>query len=385
MGVRRLAEVPGFGIDRVAAAAGEDPDILRMENLDTDVAPPEAALRATRDAVGEDEANSWLPFTGKADMRRAVSEFVERRSGIRYEPDTEIVITCGEGDGMLDALLSTTDFEDEVVLTDPTYAGMINRVRLAGAVPVLAPLHVEEGEWRMDPDALRDAVTDRTRALFLCNPGMPTGFVMNDVEWEAVADLCRERDLWLIYLAWLEAILFDGRRVVHPSSLPGMRDRVITVGTVSLEQRMIGWRIGWVVSPAELMEDISRVHIYNGLTPGGIAQAGAVAALREPDQDVRDAVAEWQRRRDTVLEVLEGLPTVRPAGGWAALIDARWLGIEPPALSMALLEQKVAATPMGAWGKTVAPRYVRLVYSNEPVDRLRLLGERMRAAIEASR
>jgi aspartate/methionine/tyrosine aminotransferase len=385
MGVRRLAEVPGFGIDRVAAAAGEDPEILRMENLDTDVVPPESALRATRDAVGEDEANSWLPFIGKADMRRAVSEFIERRSGIHYEPETEIVITCGEGDGMLDALLSTTDFEDEVILTDPTYAGMINRVRLAGAVPVLAPLHVEDGEWRLDPDALRAAVTGRTRALFVSNPGMPTGFVMNDLEWEALADLCRERDLWLIYLAWLEAVLFDRRRVVHPSSLPGMRDRVITVGSVTLEQRMIGWRIGWVVAPSELMEDISRVHIYNGLTPGGIAQAGAVAALREPEQDVRDAVTEWERRRDTVLEVLEGLPTVRPAGGWAALIDARSLGIEPPDLSMALLDQKVAATPMTVWGKTVAPRYLRLVYSNEPVDRLRLLGERMRAAIEASR
>src|SRR6476620_4927888 len=174
MGVRRLDEIPGFNIDRVAAAAGDDPDILRMENLDTDVPPPSAAFVATRAAVGEDDANSWLPFTGRDDLKEAVAAFVERRGGPRYDGPREIVITCGEGEAMLDALFCLTDPGDEVILTDPTYAGMLNRVRLAGAVPRLVPLRVVDGAWRLDLDALRAAASDRTCVVFINNASFPS-------------------------------------------------------------------------------------------------------------------------------------------------------------------------------------------------------------------
>jgi N-succinyldiaminopimelate aminotransferase len=157
MSVRRLAHIPGFNIDRVAAAAGDDPDVLRMENLDTDIPPPAAALEATRAAIGEDDANNWLPFTGRDDLKEAVAAYIERRGGPRYDGRREIVITSGEGDAMLDALFCLTDPGDEVILTDPTYAGMLNRVRLVGAVPQLVPLRVADGERRLDLDALQGA------------------------------------------------------------------------------------------------------------------------------------------------------------------------------------------------------------------------------------
>jgi N-succinyldiaminopimelate aminotransferase len=382
MRTKRMTEIPGFGIDRVAAAVGEDPDVLRLENLDTDLVPPETALRATLEAVGQDDANSWLPFTGKTNLRRAVADQFEERSGVSVDPDTQVVITCGDGDAMVDALFVTTDPGDEVILVDPTYAGMINRVRIVGAVPRLAPLRPEEGEWRLDTDALAGAVTDRTRAIFVANPGMPSGNHLSDEEWEAIASICRERDVWLIYLAWMERILFDGRPYRHPASLPDMADRVVHVGCVTMEQRMIGWRIGWVVSPAELDDDAARAHIYNGLTPGGIAQAGSVAALQAPPDDLTAAVAEWERRRNTTLEQLEGLPAVRSAGGWSLLMDVEAMGLTPPDLSAALVDQKVAATPMTTWGERVSPRFIRFVYSNEPVERLSRLGERLRRAVD---
>src|SRR5215210_782033 len=112
---RRLDDIPGFNIDRVAAAAGDDPEVLRLENLDTDIAPPAAALEATRASVGEDDANSWLPFNGREDLKEAVVGYIERRGGPRYDPRREAVITCGEGEAMLDALLCLTDPGDEVV------------------------------------------------------------------------------------------------------------------------------------------------------------------------------------------------------------------------------------------------------------------------------
>jgi N-succinyldiaminopimelate aminotransferase len=382
MGTQRMAGIPGFGIDRVAAVVGDDPEVLRLENLDTDLPPPEDAMRATREAVGDDDANSWLPFTGKADLRRAVADQVEERSGVAFDPDSQVVITCGEGDAMVDALFVTTDPGDEVILTDPTYAGMINRVRIVGAVPRLVPLHPESGEWRLDTEALAKAVSGRTKAIFVANPGMPTGNHLNDEEWEAIASISREREVWVVYLAWMERILFDQRPYRHPASLPDMADRVIHVGCVTMEQRMIGWRIGWVVSPAEVADDTARAHIYNGLTPGGIAQAGAVAALHAPAEDLAQAVAEWERRRDAMLDQLEGLPAVRPAGGWSLLMDVAALGLTPLDLSRALVEQKVAATPMTTWGERVSPGYIRFVYSNEPVERLSEFGKRLRSALD---
>ncbi len=385
MSVRRLREIPGFNIDRVAAAAGDDPDVLRLENLDTDLRPPAAAIAATRRALDEDEANSWLPFTGRDDLKDAIAAYIERRGGPRYDGRREIVITCGEGDAMLDALFCLLDPGDEVILTDPTYAGMINRVRLVGAVPRLARLQVIHDEWRLDLDALRAAASDRTRVVFINNASFPTGWVASDEEWSAIAELCRDRDLRLLYWGGFEGVLFDGRSVVHPAALPGMRDRTVIVGAPSLEQRMIAWRVGWVVAPGDLVNDVSRVHIYNGLVSSGFAQVGVRAALAEPPGDLAAANAEWQRRRDETLRQLDGLPVVRPAGAWSLLLDAAALGLDCQAVSDCLLARKVAATPMRGWGGEVAERHVRFVFSNEPVERLRLLGDRVRAALDLAR
>jgi N-succinyldiaminopimelate aminotransferase len=377
----RLADIPGFGIDRVAAAAGSDPAVLRMENLDTDLPPPAGVVEATRAAVGVDEYNSYLPFTGRSDLKQEVAAHLLRRSGVSYDPAGQVVIVCGDGDGMNDALHATTDVGDEVILTDPVYAGMLNRVRLVGAVPRLVPMRVEAGAWRLDLDALRDAVTPRTRAVFLMNPSFPTGARLNAAEWDAIARLCVEHDLWLLYWSIFEGVVFDGAPVVHPASLPGMAARTITIGTVSMEWRMIGWRVGWLVGPEPVMPDLALVHIYNGLTPGGIGMAGAVAALRTPAEDLRACVAEWQRRRDAVVEQLDGLPAVSADGGWSLVMDARRLGIQPGELSLRLIEEKVAATPMTGWGGEVAAPHIRFVFSNEPVERLQTLGERVRRAL----
>jgi aspartate/methionine/tyrosine aminotransferase len=384
MSVARLEHIPGFNIDRVAAAAGDDPDVLRLENLDTDIPPPAEAIEATRVAIGEDEANSWLPFTGRNDLKDAVAAYVERRGGPRYDGRREIVITSGEGDAMLDALFCLTDPGDEVVLTDPTYAGMLNRVRLVGAVPRLVPLHLAEGEWRLDLEALPAAVTERTRVVFLNNASFPSGWVASDEEWEAVASICRERDLRLLYWAGFEAVLFDDRPIRQPAALVDMRDRTVTVGAPSLEQRMIAWRVGWVVAPGELVNDLSRVQIYNGLVPSGFAQIGTRVALGLPDEHLEAANAECQRRREETLRQLEGLPAVRPAGGWSLLLDVATLGLDCVEVSNRLLEQKVAATPMRGWGGEIADRQVRFVFSNEPIERLALLGERVRAALAAA-
>jgi N-succinyldiaminopimelate aminotransferase len=377
----RLSEIPGFGIDRVAAAAGSDPEVLRLENLDTDLPPPPGVIEATRAAVGLDEFNSYLPFTGRDDLKAAVAAHLEERGGVAYDPATQVIITCGDGDNLNDALLATTDNGDEVIVTDPVYAGMINRVRLVGARPRVVPMYVSDGAWRLDLEALRAAVGERTRAVFLMNPSFPSGARLNDEEWSAVTALCVEHDLWLVYWSLYEGVVFDGAPIISPTRFPEMAERTIVCGTVSGEWRMIGWRVGWLGGPTEIVPDLALCHIYNGITPGGIGMAGALAALRAPAEDLGACVDEWQRRRDAVLEQLEGLPVTRADGGWSLLMDARELGIEPGELSLRLIEEKVAATPMTGWGGPVADRHIRFVFSNEPVERLELLGDRVRRAL----
>ncbi|MFH8248984.1 pyridoxal phosphate-dependent aminotransferase [Microbacterium sp. B2969] len=378
----RLDGIPGFGIDRVADAAGTDADILRLENYDTDIPPHPAALEATRAAIGRDDTNSYLPFSGLDEMKSAVAELIARRGGPHYDPHREIVITDGDGSALLNALFVLTDPGDEVILTDPTYAGMLQRVRLVGATPKLVPLRGDRNGWRLDLEALRSTVSDRTRAVFLMNPAIPSGWVANDEEWGAITAICRERGIPLLYWMLWEAIVYGGRAVVVPSALEGMRDLTVTAGAVSLEQRMIGWRVGWLVSRADLAPALAMVHIYNGVVTSGFGQVGAAAALRIGDDDVHAAVGEWERRHEELVRQCKGMPLVPAHGGWSALFDAEACGIDASELSRRLLEQKVAATPMtDAWGGSVATRHLRLVFSNEPVERLALFGERLRAAL----
>ena len=381
---KRMEGVRGFGIDRVAAAAETAPaprpdwPVLRLENLDTDLPLPPEALETTRVALDAPAANSWLPFTGHLDLRAAIADFTAERTGRRYDPEREIVITCGGTEGALDALLATVDPSDEVILTDPTYAGLVNRVRLAGGEPRFAPFRVVGGAWRLDRDALAAAVTGRTAAFFLMSPSMPSGGTLDEDDWRLVCDLCRDRDLALIYDAAMERLLFDGRPLVHPVRFEGMAERTLVIGSLSKEHRMIGWRVGWVCGPAEAIEDVSWVHVYNTTTPTGIARAAATAVLRGDQRHVQECVAELERRRDAIFEALPGWPLVSPAGGWSLLLDVAELGFSPTEASRLLLEESaIAATGMTGWGGDVAAGYVRFVFSAEPVERLSTIADRL--------
>ncbi len=378
---QRLRDVQGFGIDRTALAADAlraDWPVLRMENLDTDLPLPPEAIPATVRGLETPEANSWLPFTGGMELRAAVSDFLFERTRHRYDPEREVIITSGGTSALLDVMLATVDPGDRVLLTDPTYAGIVNRARLAGGVPLLAPYVVRDGEWRLDLDAFAAAAAQRPALAVLMSPSMPSGAVLGADEWAVVADILGEHEVPLLYDAAMERLLFDDRPLVHPLHVEGMAERTVIAGSLSKEHRMIGWRVGWVAGPAELVESVGWMHVYNTTMPTGIARAAATAVLRGDQGHVADAVADLERRRDVILDALAGWPVVRPAGGWSLLIDAVALGTTAPELSRALLEEAaIAATPMTGWGGAVADRCVRLVFSAEPVDRLKTIPERM--------
>ena len=384
MSVSRLRDISKIGVEQMGELADslDDPDILRLENLDTDIPPPPSAVEFTRKAVSDDNANSYLPFFGLDSLRAAVCELVGRHSGNSYDWKTECVISAGGLSGILNVLLATLEPGDEVLMTDPTYVGLINRVHLAGGVPRFVPLRASADGWCLDAGTLHDIDPAPVRAALLMSPSMPTGAVLTRPDWQALIDFCRLADCWLINNTAMERILFDSRELIHPAAFPGMRDRVITVGSASKEYRMIGWRVGWVVGPADIVADVARVSITNVVCQTGIAMGAVAVAITDPEDGVIASARELQSRRDILLEELGGFSVVPPHGGWSMLVDVSPLGIDAPRASQMLLGKGgIAATAMVNWGSAHCANYIRLVYSNEPPARLAGVGERFRRAL----
>ncbi len=377
--VSRLTQVPGIGVDRMgnAADAAHDFEILRLENLDTDIPPPAIAIEVTKNSIGIDENNSYLPFFGQDELRKAAAQRVARVSGIEYDWRNECIITAGGMSGILNCLLAMLEPGDEVIVTDPTYAGIINRIRLAGGIPVFVPLIPSPKGWHLDTFSLERAASPRTR-MVLISPGMPTGHVLTLPEWEAVAHICLQTDAWLLYDAAMERILYDHRPLIHPASLPDMKERTITVGAASKELRMIGWRVGWIVGPQSIMNDIGLVSISNVVCQTGISMKGVAAGLNASDDGLKGAISTWEQRRNILLHELDGFPAIPPHGGWSLLLDAEAIGMSSQALADKLLKDaKIATTPMVGWGGNAA-KYLRFVFSNEPKERLIGIGEKIR-------
>ena len=360
-----------------------DPEVLRLENLDTNIPPPASAVAFSREAVGDDDANSYLPFLGLDSIRQAATNLVSAQSGNRYDWKTESVISAGGLSGILNVLLATLEAGDEVLLTDPTYVGLINRVRLAGGVPRFVPMAPTENGWQLDRAALVEIDPAPVKAMLLMSPSMPTGAVFDESDWLAMVDFCRRADCWLINDSAMESILFDGRQVIHPASFDGMRDKVVTVGSASKEYRMIGWRVGWVVGPAQIIADVARVSITNVVCQTGIAMGAVARAITDNEDGIAASATELQARRDLIIKELSDYRVIPPHGGWSLLVDVSPLGLDGPAASSRLLEKgKIAATPMINWGGGHCANYVRLVFSNESLDRLRGIGDRFHRALD---
>lgn len=384
MSVSRLTHITRIGVEQMGDLADrlKDPDVLRLENLDTDLRPPHSALEVTKRAVDDDTANSYLPFFGLDVMRQAAAALVGQQAGQHYDWQTECVISAGGLSGIFNVLLATLEPGDEVLMTDPIYVGLINRVRLAGGVPRFVPLMPTMQGWRLDLEALSKIDPRPVRAALLMSPAMPTGAVFTHEEWQALIAFCQRAQCWLINDSAMERILYDGRSVIHPASFPGMRERVITVGSASKEYRMIGWRVGWVVGPANIIADVARVSITNVVCQTGIAMGAVATAINDPNDGIRSCVEEWQRRRDVLLDELQEFTVIPPHGGWSLFLDVSPFGLDSATASQRLLERgKIAATPMVNWGSAGSDKYVRLVFANEPVDRLRGIAHRVQQAL----
>ncbi|WP_432838669.1 pyridoxal phosphate-dependent aminotransferase [Dactylosporangium sp. CA-092794] len=367
----------------VADAADALPDAYRLENADTHLTPAPHVLAATRDAVGVDEYNSYLPLRGLARLRQAISDRYRADWGIRYDPDSEIVVSSGAGESLLNALLALIDPGDRVLLTNPTYSGMAQRVRLAGGAQAFVGLVRRGGRWELDLDRL-PAAAQGCRVLFLASPCMPTGTVFSREETEAIAAVAQANDAWIVFNGHADKVVFGGRKVICPATLAGLRERTVLVGCVSKNFGMPGWRVGWELGPRKVMAAMEDVHIFNGVMPSGFGQVGAAAALSGPQDWQREAVATYERGQAVLLEQVHRSPVLAavPAeGGYYCLLDVAGTGTDAVTFARGLLAgHRVAVTPMQGWGSDdFGEHLVRLIFTNEPEDRLREAGRRIAA------
>jgi N-succinyldiaminopimelate aminotransferase len=384
----RVKALTGIGVDRVGARAAQaSNDALRLENLDTDI-PPDAIVRdITAQATDSKSDNSYLPFIGQLELREAAAAHVSRMTGgtVTYSGQKNCIISAGGLSGILNTLFATVNPGEGVIMTDPTYSGLINRVKLVGAVPILVPLKFKAGEpWKFDHQQLINKIESsgvKVTAMLLMSPALPTGLYLNREDWQSICEVCVEHDMFMILDAAFERLLFDGREVIHPASFPGMVERTITVGSASKELRMIGWRIGWVVGPEWLMSDLGLVGMANVVVPPGITQKAVEAALENSYETLPEVVKELQARRDVCIAELKGLPLGVPSGGWSFIVrvgDVGWSGKDA---SEALINHDVFTTPMDGWGEVHGSEYIRIVFANEPCDRLKGLGAKICAAL----
>ena len=379
----RLKDIAGIGVDRMGSLADESgKDFLRLENLDTDIPPDPEAIARTREGATRDSDNSYLPFVGQRHLRDVVARHVSAVSGVSYSGERNCIVSAGGLSGILNVLLATVDIGEEVIVTDPTYVGLVNRVRLAGGIPKFVPFQFNAGgHWVLDREALRAAVGPKVRAMLLMSPSMPSGACFDSGDWQLICDLCVGHDLLLILDTAMERLVYDGREIIHPAGYPGMEERTITVGSSAKELRMIGWRVGWIVAPEHFVPDVTAVSLANVVVPVGIAQDAVAIALERSTATMPAYIRELCARRDAVINQLEGLPVGVPGGGWSLLMRVSDYGIDGETMSRRLLENGVCATAMTGWGVEHGSQYIRFVFANEPVERLVSLGRRVRSAL----
>jgi aspartate/methionine/tyrosine aminotransferase len=282
---------------------------------------------------------------------------------------------------MLDVLMSLIDPNDEVLLADPTYAGMIYRTKMMGGIPVFMPFSEENG-WRLEVEKLPEIITSKSKLIFIMSPNMPTGSVYTDDELLAIAQLADRHNLFIVYNAALDKILFNGARSLHLASLPGIRDRVIVIGSVSKNYNMIGWRVGWIAAQQKIIDVAMKAHIYNAVTASGFAQAGAIAALTGPQDCIMNSVKTYQNRADVLTEglnAIDGISVVKPKGGWFLVANIKETDLDSSTFSRRLLYQaRVATTPMRDWGQNNAEGYIRFIFSNTHERDIRIAIERVK-------
>ena len=357
--------------------AGEDAVSFGTGEPDFPTPAPicEAGIQSIRSGF-----TKYTPSSGIPDLRKAIAAALERDCGVRY-PSTDVVVTSGAKQAVYEALAVLLDEGDEVLLPAPYWLSYPEMARALGAVPVPVPCREEDG-WRLRAEAVEKAAGPRARVLVLNSPNNPTGAVLERSDLEAVAEVCRRRDLAVVSDEIYDRMVYDGaRNTCFASISEDARSRTVTVSGVSKTYAMTGWRIGWAAGPSAVMGPLGNLQSHLSSNAAAASQKAALAALTGEQGTVGEMVRSFDARRRLVTELLNAIPGIRleaPRGAFYVFVRVdgfygRKKGISGSvAFCEALLEERrVACVPGSVFGDD---RYIRLSYATSE--------ERIRKGIE---
>ncbi|MFJ4567353.1 pyridoxal phosphate-dependent aminotransferase [Streptomyces caelestis] len=284
----------------------------------------EAAVRALRDGLG----NQYPPGPGVPELRTAITTHQQRRYGLSYDPDREVLVTAGATEAIAASLLALLEPGDEVIALEPYYDSYAACIAMAGGRRVPVTLRPHDGSFRLDLDELRDAVTERTRLLLINTPHNPTGTVLTREELAAIAELAVERDLLVVTDEVYEHLVFDEAEHVPLATFPGMRERTVTIGSAGKTFSFTGWKVGWVTAAPELVTAVRSAKQYLTYVASGPFQYAVAEALALPESYFTAFRDDMLVKRNLLTAGLEeaGFRVFRPSGTYFVTTDIRPLG-----------------------------------------------------------
>jgi aminotransferase len=359
---RRVGRVPASGIRRFFDIAAQMKDVISLGIGEPDFVTPELIRAAGKRSLDEGHT-AYTSNSGLSELRVALSEHLERLYGLRYDPETELLITVGGSEALHSTMLATINPGDEVLIPEPCFVAYPSCVVFADGTPVYVSTHVEN-DFQVTAAALETAITPRTRALVIGYPNNPTGAVMSRDGLLEIARLAEQHDLLVVSDEIYDRLVYGVEHTCF-ASLPNMRERTILMGGFSKAYAMTGWRLGWVAAPPDILAATRKVHQYAIMSAPTVAQYAGVAALREGEPAVAAMVAEYDRRRRAIVSGLNeiGLATFEPQGAFYCFPQVAHLGLTSEEFAEQLLmKHQVAVIPGDIFGPSGAG-FVRACYA----------------------
>ena len=295
-------------------------DAINLSQGLPDFSPCDEIVKAAHDAIAGDN-HQYSITHGMMELREALAQKLTRRNGLSFDPADEITITCGVSEGVMSSVLAMADPGDEVLVFEPFYENYLPAIQLAGAAPAFVTLPF--GDWALNADALSRAFTSRTKAVIVNTPMNPTGKVFSPDELALIADLCMKHNCLAITDEIYEDIVYDGLAHTSLASLPGMRERTITVGGFSKTYAVTGWRVGCVAAARELSGAVRKVHDYLTICAPTPLQKACLSALALPAAYYDRVRQAYRARRDLFCRGLQetGFDVAWPQGAYYVLVD----------------------------------------------------------------
>ena len=307
------------------------------------VEPMVASLQAQRLA--------YTAWAGMPDLRRAVATKMARQNGLDVDPDTEVLVTAGAQEALMTVLMTLLDPGDEVIISDPHYGVYTRAATIAGATMVPVATRLEDGFVPQVADVAA-AITERTRALILVSPSNPTGAVFPRETLQGLVDLAAAHDLVVVSDEIYEDYVFDGAEHVTVATLPGARERTVSIYSLSKGFALTGIRVGYVVAPPALIQAMLPFHHAMTICAPVTAQHGAAAALKQDRAWFAPLLAEYDRRRGAWMAALDGmgLPYLRPKGAYYVFFDVRPTGLDAKSFVRRAGEEALVTLGTGGGG-----------------------------------